>query len=108
MDCLQNKILRIILRLTKLKTIFNKVLYYILYKFIFYMLDVSVLTLFLLLQEYELYNSFLLVIGFFMTPQIIHNIRLGTNPKFIPEYIFGFLSINVAVPVNLFNNLVIF
>ncbi|CAD8198094.1 unnamed protein product [Paramecium octaurelia] len=60
---------------------------------------VSVLTLFLLLQEYELYNSFLLIIGFFMTPQIIHNIRLGTNPKFIPEYIFGFLSINIAVPL---------
>ncbi|CAK94524.1 unnamed protein product (macronuclear) [Paramecium tetraurelia] len=64
-----------------------------------FQLDVSVLTLFLLLQEYELYNSFLLVIGFFMTPQIIHNIRQGINPKFIPEYIFGFLSINIAVPL---------
>ncbi|CAD8107767.1 unnamed protein product [Paramecium sonneborni] len=59
----------------------------------------SLLTLFLLLQEYELYNSFLLLIGFFMTPQIIHNIRLGSNPKFILEYIFGFLSINIAVPL---------
>ncbi|CAD8108254.1 unnamed protein product [Paramecium sonneborni] len=60
---------------------------------------VSVLTMFLLLEEYELYNSFLLIIGFFMTPQIIHNFREGTNPKFMPEYIFGFLSINIAVPL---------
>ncbi|CAD8105155.1 unnamed protein product [Paramecium primaurelia] len=60
---------------------------------------ISFYNLFDLLQKYKQQNSFLLMIGFFMTPQIIHNIRLGTNPKFIPEYIFGLLSINIAAPV---------
>lgn len=38
-----------------------------------------------------------------MIPQIIYNIRIGSNPTFIPEYIFGFLSLKVAVPVYKFN-----
>lgn len=48
---------------------------------------------------FELYNWFLILIAFFITPQIIHNIKQGNNPRFIPEYIVGVILVNMALPV---------
>ncbi|KAM3128377.1 hypothetical protein pb186bvf_019505 [Paramecium bursaria] len=59
----------------------------------------SIIVLYVLMKSFEFYNQFIILLSFFMVPQIIHNIQQGQNPKFIPEYIFGFLLPNIFQPL---------
>lgn len=48
---------------------------------------------------FELYDWFICLTGLLMVPQIVHNARIGNNPKFISHYIFGILCPSIVYPV---------
>lgn len=62
-------------------------------------IDTSLVMFFVLMYFFDLNNWFILIIGFFITPQIVHNALKGNNPKFISKYIFGILATNIFIPV---------
>ncbi|CAD8045581.1 unnamed protein product [Paramecium sonneborni] len=51
----------------------------------------SLIFYFILMYYFNTYNWFICLTGLNLLPQIIHNIRLGNNPKFISYFIFGIL-----------------
>ncbi|CAD8047632.1 unnamed protein product [Paramecium sonneborni] len=68
----------------------------------------SLIIYFILMYFFYPYNWFIYITGMCLLPQIIHNVRIGNNPKFISYYIFGILIpsmiyqiYNRACPTNL-------
>ncbi|CAD8139736.1 unnamed protein product [Paramecium octaurelia] len=51
----------------------------------------SLILYFLLMYFFFTYNWFICLTGLCLLPQIIHNIRLGNNPRFISYFVFGIL-----------------
>ncbi|CAD8134818.1 unnamed protein product [Paramecium octaurelia] len=51
----------------------------------------SLIIYFVLMYFLSNYNWFICLTGLILLPQIIHNIRLGNNPKFISYFVFGIL-----------------
>lgn len=78
----------------KVNNFLHKILYHVCV-----IVDVG-LFIYLTLTYFFNYEEWLILLqGLLFLPQIVHNVRVGTNPGFQPLYLFGFLALRFMIPL---------